>query len=162
VERERVVGSFVPAWAQSLGAEGTVYAARARGLPTPERADQLVRSLVVQGHRAWPAPGANDTWVVNVGWFDSQAEADSATAMLSAQGYDAVSLPAKAHQVRNAAGARPGRLHRLRVPNGPLAGAEAIVDVTSGKEGPQTLLSLRKRGEEPRSVLNGYDDPLLP
>lgn len=163
ITRTRVVPSFVPEWAKTLGDAGRIYSARARNIVAPERADDLVHSIIVKGYTAWPIDDGNGKWGVSVGWFDTAADADSIVALLAAEGYDATTVSLRPFEVSpNSKGARPGRSQRVKVTTGPLAGAEAIVDVATGDEGPQTILRLRRKGEEPRSVLNGYDDPFLP
>ncbi len=161
--RTRVVPSFVPAWAHTLGDPGSVYAARVRGIEKPERADELVSALLVKGYHAWPTDDGGGKWGVSVGWFGAQAEADSVSAMLASEGYAAASVAVRPHEVRaDSKGARPGRSQRVKVTTGPLAGAEAMVEVAAGEEGPQTIFFLRRKGGEARSFLNGYDDPFLP
>jgi hypothetical protein len=158
MSRTRILTSFVPPWAATLGPPGVIAEARAIDLPTVTRADELAASLITDGYHAWPIPSSGGKWGVAVGWYGSKAEADTVAAQLAAEGYATDVRTVEAPEVRGTVGSRGARYLRVPAPKGPLEGSEAILEVVAIPDIVACTLYLREKGREPHEILNGYND----
>ncbi len=145
-------------WARTLPAAGTLSLAEAFGLADPTRADELAASLTTNGYHAWPIADGAGKWGVAVGYYGAKADADTVAAYLASLGSASRVRQIAVAQGRGVPGSRVARYERAKAPAGELAGGEAILEMTSDAEYAGCTVLVRRRGQDPVPILDGFGD----